>query len=52
LFDIAEYHRETLTGVRINSRLNLQRVQLAEPTYGIPGEIDLLVGAGLFWSLL
>ncbi|KYQ47057.1 hypothetical protein ALC60_13932 [Trachymyrmex zeteki] len=44
---------ERLPQVRIQAKLNISEdIQLADPTYGIPGEIELLIGAGLFWSLL
>ncbi|KYN13169.1 hypothetical protein ALC57_14645 [Trachymyrmex cornetzi] len=44
---------EKLPQVRVQTKLNISNnVQLADPTYGIPGEIELLIGAGLFWSLL
>lgn len=30
----------------------LKDVQLADPDYNIPGNIDLLIGAGLYWKML
>lgn len=45
---------ENLPSVTIDT-INLKlpdNLQLADPSYDIPGKIDLLIGAQLFWSLL
>ncbi|XP_067208487.1 uncharacterized protein [Linepithema humile] len=44
---------EKIPQIKLNAILNLpEDGQLADPAYGTPGEIDLLIRAGLFWSLM
>lgn len=44
---------ERLPQVKIGATFDLPTdSHLTDPEYGTPGEIDLLIGAGLFWPLI